>query len=300
MSIFIDQNTRVLVQGITGREGRRSTKEMLDYGTVVSCGVTPGKHGRTIEGLPVFDSVKEAVAFDGALNVSVFYVPPLMVLDAATEAIDAGIRTLVIVTENVPIKDVAKLFEHAQRCGARIIGPSSVGVIAPELGRLGSIGGPDPARVYSKGPIGLISKSGGMCAETAGLLTAAGLGQSTVVGIGGDVIIGTTFAEVMELFQEDEETEVVVLFGEVGGVYEEIAAEMVREKRFTKPTVAFISGKFAESISRGLALGHAGAVVEEGFGSAADKMQVLREAGVLVADYHHQIPELVKQARSAL
>jgi succinyl-CoA synthetase alpha subunit len=300
MSIFIDQNTRVLVQGITGREGRRSTKEMLDYGTVVSCGVTPGKQGRTIEGLPVFDSVKEAVAFDGALNVSVFYVPPLMVLDAATEAIDAGIRTLVIVTENVPIKDVAKLFEHAQRCGARIIGPSSVGVIAPDVGRLGSIGGPDPARVYSKGPIGLISKSGGMCAETAGLLTAAGLGQSTVVGIGGDVIIGTTFAEVMELFQEDKETEVVVLFGEVGGVYEEIAAEMVREKRFTKPTVAFISGKFAESISRGLAMGHAGAVVEEGFGRAADKIQALREAGVLVADYHHQIPELVKQARSAL
>ncbi len=300
MSIFINENTRVLIQGVTGREGKRSTREMLDYGTHVSCGVTPGKKGRTVEGLPVFDSVKEALEYDEFLNVSVLYVPPLMVLDAAMEAMDGGIRSIVIVTENVPIKDAAKLLEQGRRCGARIIGPSSVGVISPGIGKLGSIGGFEPERAYSKGPVGVISKSGGMCAETSSLLTAAGLGQSTVVGIGGDVIIGTTFEDVMELFQEDDTTEVVVIFGEVGGVYEEIAAEMIREKRFTKPTVAFISGKFAESISLGLALGHAGAVVEEGFGTAEEKIRALRQAGAIVADYHHQIPELVKQARSSL
>lgn len=293
-------DTRVLIQGITGREGRRSTREMLDYGTMVSCGVTPGKKGRTIEGVKVFDSVREALEFDEAINTSVLYVPPLMVLDAAMEAMDAGIRLIIIVTENVPIMDAAKLLEQGRRYGARIVGPSSVGVISPGVGKLGSIGGADPERIYSKGSVGVISKSGGMCAETASLLTAAGLGQSTVVGIGGDVIIGTTFVDVMELFQEDDNTEVVVLFGEVGGAYEEIAAEMIQEKRFTKPVIAFISGKFAESISEGLALGHAGAVVEEGFGTAEEKVKALRQAGAIVADYHHYIPELVKQARRSL
>ncbi|MBC8500722.1 MAG: succinate--CoA ligase subunit alpha [Nanoarchaeota archaeon] len=296
MGIIIDKNTRVLVQGITGKEGNRATKEMLDYGTKVSCGVTPGKGGMKVHSLKVFDSVKEAKKYDSLINTSVLYVPPLMVYDAALEAILNGIKTVVIITENVPVKDTTKLVEYAKRYNARIIGPASVGVLSVGVGKLGSIGGAEEKRMYSKGNVGIISKSGGMCAETALILTQENLGQSTIIGIGGDVIIGTTFTDILELFEEDKETEVVVLYGETGGLYEEQVADMIKKKEFTKPVIAFISGKFMETIDKSLSFGHAGAIIEHGIGKADDKKKILKEAGVLVADYHDQMPELVKKA----
>ncbi len=296
MSILVGSNTRVVVQGATGKMGQKATREMLAESTIVSCGVTPGKGGQEVEGLPVFDSVAEAKAYDARLNTSVIVVPPLLVLDAAYEAIDAGLALVIIITENVPIKDAAKLVAHADRKGCRIVGPSSVGIISPGRGKLGVIGSAKEKDMYRPGRIGVISKSGGMCAETSRLLTKAGLGQSTVIGVGGDVVAGTTFADLLLLFEKDDETDAVVLFGEIGGAYEEIAAEMIKAGRVTKPVVAFISGRFAESMGAGLALGHAGAIVEEGFGTAQEKKKALREAGVLVADYHHDIPLLVKQA----
>ena len=293
MGIIVDENSRVVVQGITGKEGRRMTEDMLAAKTRVVCGVTPGRGGMQVEGLPVFDSVQEAKQHDEHLNTSVISVPPLMVLDAACEAIDAGLETVLIVTENVPIKDTALIIEAARGADVCLIGPSSVGLISPGVGKLGSIGS-DPT-VYSKGDVGVISKSGGMCAETACLLTAEGIGQSTVIGIGGDVLVGSTFVDLMELFGQDRDTKALVLFGEIGGSYEELAAEKICSKEWTKPVVAYVSGKFAESMNLVLAVGHAGALMEFGAGGVEQKKRVLREAGVLVADYHDEIPHLVRK-----
>jgi succinyl-CoA synthetase alpha subunit len=273
------------------------TKEMLDEGTIVSCGVTPGKGGQEVEDLPVFDSVNEAVAHDPKINTSVIIVPPLLVLDAAYEAVDAGLSLIVIITENVPIQDAAKLIEYAERNECRVIGPSSVGLISPGIGKLGPIGSVKEKDMYTKGSVGVISKSGGMCAETSRLLSKEGLGQSTVIGIGGDVIMGSTFADLLLLFEEDPETDAIVLYCEIGGAYEEIAAELIASGRISKPVVAFVSGTFAEEMGEGLALGHAGAIVEEGFGTAASKRKAFADAGVHVAQFHHQIPELVKRVR---
>lgn len=289
--MLVDQNTKVMIQGITGKEGSRAAKSMLEYGTKLVCGITPGKGGMKVEGLPVFNSIKEAKEYDSEITTTVLFVPPLRVYGAAIEAMDNGLKTLVIITENMPIKDTAKLIAYAEKKACRIIGPSSVGVLNVGAAKLGAIGGSK----YSKGSIGIISKSGGMCSETAAILTQQGLGQSTVVGIGGDVLIGTTFTDLLALFEYDSKTKAVVLYGEIGGTYEEQAAEMVKSKKFNKPLVAFICGKFAESIPRSLAFGHAGAIIEKGIGKAEDKKRILRKAGVSVADYHHEIPDLVKK-----
>lgn len=296
MGIIIDKKTRLLVQGITGREGARATKEMLDYGTNIPCGVTPGKGGMSVHGLKVFDSVEEARKYDPKINSSVLYVPPLMVYDAAIEAMDAGIKTVLIVTENMPIKDSAKLIEYAKENDCMVIGPSSVGVLNVGVGKIGSIGGADEKRMYSKGRVGIISKSGGMCAETALILTQQDIGQSTVIGIGGDVIIGSRFVDILKLFEDDEDTDIVVIYGETGGLYEEQVAEMVKKGEFTKPIVAFVSGKFVESIEKNVSFGHAGAIIEHGIGKTENKKIILRKAGILVADYHDEIPGLVKEA----
>ena len=297
MGILIDKNTRVVIQGITGKEGSKATREMLDYGTVISCGVTPGKSGSTVEGLPVFDGVKEAIEYDPRINTSVIYVPPLMVFDAAVEAIRNGIKTVLIFTENVPSKDSAKLVDYASRNNARVIGPSSIGLINVGVGKLGSIGGSKEQDMYSKGKIGIISKSGGMCAETALLLTKEGLGQSTVIGIGGDLIIGSTFTDLLELFGKDSETDAVVIYGEIGTSYELNVAEFLKKnKDFKKPIIAFIAGQFAQSIDRQVSFGHAGAIIENGHETAEAKKNALREAGAYVANYHDEIPSLVKQA----
>lgn len=296
MSIFIDKNTLVVVQGMTGKEGSRAAQSMIESGIKVSCGVTPGKGGQKVLDLPIFDSVKEAFEHDSVINTSVLFVPPLMVLDAALEAINAGIKVLVIITENVPVPDSAKIIEQAKFFDCKVLGPSSVGVLNTRLGKLGSIGKPQESKMYSQGNVGIISKSGGMCAETALVLTQKGLGQSTVVGIGGDVLIGCDFVDILKMFEQDDETKVVVFFGEIGGNYEQLVAKAVKTKQFTKPLVAFISGQFAEKIGRSLALGHAGAIIQKGDDTAQSKKKVLKEAGVLVADYHYQIPNMVSMA----
>ncbi len=295
MGILLHNQTRVVVQGMTGKEGMRATESMIASGTHIVCGVTPGKGGQTVHNLPVFDSVAAALKHDPAINTSVLYVPPLMVLDAVREAMHAGITLIIIITENVPVADSAQIIELAKQFSCRVIGPSSVGILDTAYGAIGSIQQPQGRTVFTPGHVGIISKSGGMCAETALLLTQAGLGQTTVIGIGGDVIAATAFTDLLELFEQDNQTKAVVLFGEIGGGYEERVAKMVADKKFTKPVVAFISGRFAETLGRSLALGHAGAIIQDGSDTAQTKKQVLRDAGILVADYHYELPELVKK-----
>jgi succinyl-CoA synthetase alpha subunit len=293
---IITTNARVLVQGMTGKEGQRATKEMVEYGTSISCGVTPGKGGLEVLGFPIFDSVKEAKQFDPTINTSILFVPPLMVLDAAIEAMNSGIATINIITENVPVKDTSILIELAKKKNATIIGPSSVGVITVGQAKLGSIGGTKKQDMFSKGNIGIISKSGGMCAETALLLTQNGIGQSTAIGIGGDKLIGTTFIDLLDLFEKDDQTKAIVIYGEIGGTYEEQIAKHIQQQKITKHIIAFISGSFAETLTKNVALGHAGAIIENGQGTAKQKKEKLKQAGVYIANYHHQIPQLVKQA----
>src|SRR3989338_9992334 len=212
MSIIIDEKTNVLIQGMTGREGRQAAESMIGSGITVSAGVTPGKGGQMVFDKSIFNTVQEACEHNHLINTSVLYVPPLMVLSAALEAMDAGVKTLVIISENVPVKDTALIIEHARDTTCRVIGPASIGVLNTRLGKLGSIGKAQESKMYSQGSVGIISKSGGMCAETALVLTQQGVGQSTVVGIGGDVLLGSSFADILELFEQDEETEAVVIF----------------------------------------------------------------------------------------
>lgn len=296
MSVIINNETRVVVQGMTGKEGSKATQEMIDSKIDVSCGVTPGKGGQLVLDRPVYDSIAQAKNNHPEINTSVLYVPPLMVLDATLEAMSSGIKNLIIVTENVPVSDSAVIVEQSRQHGCTVVGPSSVGILNTRLGKLGSIGKPQESKMFSPGNIGIISKSGGMCAETALILTQSGLGQSTVVGIGGDRIIGSTFTDMLRLFEVDEETDVVVIFGEIGGFYENQIADIVIKKEFTKPIIAFISGQFAETMQRSMALGHAGAIIEGKQTTSREKKELLKKSGIFVADYHHQIPALVKQA----
>lgn len=308
MAILIDENTRLLVQGITGREGTRSTKQMLEYGTKIVAGVTPGKGGQEVEGIPVYNSVKEAMKKHPEINATVLYVPPAGVKDAAKEAIDNGIPLINIITEHVPIKDSAFLYQYAKKKSSfleksctkkiRIIGPSSIGIISPGKCKVGSIGGMDPTIQFVPGPVGVISKSGGMSSEISLIIKRAGLGQSTVIGIGGDVIVGTTFHDLLDLFEKDPETKGVVIFGELGGTYEEQLSEYVKSGKFTKPIAAFIGGEFAANLPEGQALGHAGALIEGKTGLPSVKKKLLEEAGVKVAKVPGELGELIKRAIS--
>ncbi|MDO8584829.1 MAG: succinate--CoA ligase subunit alpha [bacterium] len=298
MAILIDKKTSVLVQGITGNEGSRACKEMLAYGTAVVAGVTPGKGGQSVEGIPVYNAVFEALQQHPEINTSLITVPAAFVKDAALEAIDAGIPLIDILTEHVTAQDAAYIVAAARRVGVRVVGPSSVGIISPGLGKIGSIGSGEIKNVFTPGHIGVISKSGGMTAEISSTLSREKLGQSTVIGIGGDAIIGSDFADLLELFEKDPETKAVVLFGEVGGTYEELAAEFIRKKKFTKPVVALVAGKFTETLPQGTVLGHAGAIVSKGRGSYASKVKALRAAGVMVADILDEVPGLIKKVLS--
>lgn len=292
MAILISDKTNVLVQGITGKEGLKAAIAMRDYGTTVLAGVTPGKGGQTVEQFPVFNTVKEAKERFPEMNTSVLYVPAFAVFDAALEAIEAGIPLINIITEHVPVRDTAILYATARDRKVQIIGPNSIGVIAPSYGKIGSIGGFTPERSYSKGPIGIISKSGGMCSEISHMLTSHGIGQSTVVGIGGDRIVGTTFADLLPAFEEDSQTKAVILYGEIGGTYEQEAAELVRTKKFTKPLIACVSGQFAETLPQGLHLGHAGAIIEQFGGTRAAKVEALRSAGAHVIESSDSLVEV--------
>ena len=300
MSILVDENTTFIIQGITGREAVNMTRECLDYGSKVVGGVTPGRGGRDVYGVPVYDTVAEAVDKHGATG-SVLTVPPAFTRDAVFEAIDNGIKLLVIVTERIPRFEVAQMAEFATMHGARIIGPNCLGLITPEKCKMGGIGGPaaDTRQAYMPGPVGVMSRSGGMTTEIANALTAAGLGQSTAVSIGGDAIIGSSYAELMPLFEADEETKAIVIYSEPGGPMDAQLAEYVTKNNSKEgagrlPIVAFMAGRFMDKMP-GMRFGHAGTIVEGKQDTAAEKLRRLKEAGIAVAEEIEQIPELIKE-----
>lgn len=295
MSILVCQETRVIVQGITGREAVSFTRDMLDYGTRVVGGVTPGRGGRDVLGVPVYDSVRQITDRE-RVDASVLAVPAPFVRDAAFEAIEAGVPLLVIVTERVPRRDVVQVLELAQLRGARVVGPNTMGVISPGKTKVGSIGGPaeDTRKSFLPGPVGVMSRSGGMTTELANLLTQNGLGQSTAISMGGDPIVGSTFAELLPLWEEDPETKALVLFCEPGGPMEAALAEQVRRGN-SLPVIAFIAGHFIADMP-GVRFGHAGSIVEGKADTAVEKARTMREAGIIVADDFSEIPALVEKA----
>ena len=298
MSILVDANTTFIVQGITGREAVNLTRECLDYGAgaKVVGGVTPGRLGREVHGVPVFDTVEQAVAHHGApIDGSVVTVPPAFTKDAVFEAIENGNKLIVIVTERIPRRDVAQMVELAGNNGARIIGPNCLGIIVPDVIKMGGIGGPakDAAKAYSPGTIGVISRSGGMTTEMSSTLTAAGMGQSTAVSIGGDAIIGSSYAELMPLFEADEATEGIVIYTEPGGRMEAQLAQWVAENNSRLPIVAFMAGRFMDEMP-GMSFGHAGTIVEGKEDTATEKIARLAEAGITVAEEISEIPALIQ------
>ena len=302
MSILIDETTTFIVQGITGREAVNLTRECLEYGAGAKIvgGVTPGRRGREIHGVPVFDTVEQAVAHHEApIDGSVVTVPPAFCKDAVFEAIESNVKLVVIVTERIPRRDVAEMVELAGERGARIIGPNCLGLIAPGVAKMGGIGGPavDAAKAYVPGPVGVMSRSGGMTTEISSTLTAAGLGVSTAISIGGDAIIGSTYAELMPLFEEDPQTEAIVIYTEPGGRME---AELVewREAAGSKmPIVAFMAERFMDDEEmQGMSFGHAGTIVEGVEDSATEKVARLEAAGIPVVERIDEIPDRVKEA----
>ena len=286
MSIFVDEKTKVVVQGITGRDGSFHTKQMLDYGTKVVAGVTPGKAGQEVEGIPVFNSVKEAVKETGA-NASVIYVPPAFATDALYEAVDAGVELVVCITEGLPVNNMLKVFNYLKTKNTRLIGPNCPGLISPGKTKLGIL----PAQIHKLGNIGVVSRSGTLTYEVVFALTNENLGQSTCIGIGGDPVIGTNFIDCLNAFQEDPETEAIVMIGEIGGTDEENAAEFIKN-HVTKPVVSFIAGRTAPPGKR---MGHAGAIISGGKGTAEEKIEALNNAGVPVAEIPQDIPKLIKE-----
>lgn len=274
MSILVGKETRLIVQGITGREGGFHTTQMLRYGTQVVAGVTPGKGGTTFEGVPVFDSVAQAREATGA-NTSIIFVPPAFAADAILEAADAGIELIVCITEGIPVLDMVEAAQAVRRLGSRLVGPNCPGIISPGEALVGIL----PGSIFTPGPVGLLSRSGTLTYEVVNELTARGIGQSTCVGIGGDPIIGTRFIDVLREFEADPQTEVVVMIGEIGGTDEEEAAQYIRT--MTKPVVGFISGRTAPPGKR---MGHAGAIISGNMGTAASKVAALTAAEVPVPE----------------
>ena len=294
MAVLVDKNTRLIVQGITGKEGTFHMLQMREYGTNVVGGVTPGKGGTTHEGVPVFNTVADAVKETGA-NASVIYVPPAFAADAIMEAGDAGLPLVVAITEGIPISDMVKTKEYLRGRNTRVIGPNCPGIISPGKCKIGIM----PGHIHKEGRIGVVSRSGTLTYEAVGQLTALGLGQSTAIGIGGDPIIGTTHTDALKLFQEDDETDAIVMIGEIGGTAKEDAAEYAKAN-VKKPIVAFIAGQTAPA---GRRMGHAGAIISGGKGTAAEKMKALTEAGIRVvespADIGQAIVEVLGSKASA-
>jgi len=294
---LIDETTTFIVQGITGREAVNLTRECLDYGSKIVGGVTPGRRGREVHGVPVYDSVAQLVEAEGGNppDGSVVTVPPAFTRDAVFEAIEAGIKLIVIVTERIPRYDVAQMVELANLRGARIIGPNCLGIIRPGVAKMGGIGGPakDAAKSYQPGNVGVMSRSGGMTTEISSTLTAAGLGVSTAISIGGDAIIGSTYAELMPLFEADEQTEAIVIYTEPGGRMEAELARYVTENDSRLPIVAFMAGRFMDEMP-GMSFGHAGTIVEGKEDTASEKIARLAEAGITVAEDIADIPGILK------
>jgi succinyl-CoA synthetase alpha subunit len=299
MSILIDQTKRVLVQGITGREGMARTKLMREYGTQVVAGVTPGKGGQEVEGVPVFDTVQEAWEKTGPLDVSVLYIPAPIVKSAALESIAAGVKLLVIIPDRVPIWDVLAISNAAREAGARFTGPNCLGVLSPDKAVVGMIGGrAASARAwFFPGPVGVTSRSGGMTSSTAYYLAQAGIGATTLVHVGGDAVIGLPHPDVIQLFQEDPETKAIVMFGEIGGSQEERVADLIEAGEVTKPVVAYIGGKAAKSGTR---FSHAGAIIEGDRGTHEGKVDRLRSVGATVVDAFGDLPAATKEVLARL
>jgi succinyl-CoA synthetase alpha subunit len=304
MSILLSKETTFIVQGITGREAVNLTRECLDYGSKVVGGVTPGRKGREVHGVPVFDTVAQAVEHHGGpIDGSVVTVPPAFTKDAVFEAILGGIKLIVIVTERIPRGDVAQMVELADLNGARIIGPNCLGLIVPDVCKMGGIGGPakDAAKSYAPGPVGVMSRSGGMTTEISSSLTQSGLGVSTAVSIGGDAIIGSTYAELMPLFEADEQTKAIVIYTEPGGRMEAQLAEWVKDNNSRLPIVAFMAGKFMDSEEmKGMSFGHAGTIVEGAEDTATQKIARLEAAGIRVVERIDEIPTVVKEKLGVL
>jgi succinyl-CoA synthetase alpha subunit len=286
MSILVDEKTRVVVQGITGREGAFHTRQMLNYGTVVAAGMTPGKRGQTIEGVPVFNTVHEAVKNEG-VNASCIFVPPLAAADAIMESASEGLSVIVCITEGIPALDMVKVASFLKDKQSVLIGPNCPGIISPGKAKVGIM----PGHIHRQGGIGVISRSGTLTYEVVDQLTKAGLGQSTCMGIGGDAIIGTSFIDHLKWFKEDPKTTGVVIIGEIGGSAEEEAAEYIR-REFQKPVIAFIAGQTAPPDKR---MGHAGAIISGGKGKAQDKIKALEDAGIALVRNLGKLGELAVQ-----
>ena len=291
MTVLVDGATRVLVQGITGHQGTVHTRAMREFGSTVVAGVTPGKAGTAVEGVPVFDTVRDAVGATGA-NASCLFVPAPYAKDALLEAVDAGIRLCVVVTEHIPFHDMLVMYHYARAKGTRIIGPNCPGIAAPGKAKVGII----PNVVFRPRRVGVISRSGTLTYEIVNGIKEHGLGQSTCIGLGGDPVVGTSFVDALPWFERDPETDVMVLVGEIGGTAEEDAAELIRSG-FSKPVVAYIAGRSAPPGKR---MGHAGAIISRGRGTAASKVEALERAGARVARFPYEVSEIVAEiARSA-
>ncbi len=285
MAILVNKETRLVVQGITGRDGSFHAKLMKEYGTNVVAGVTPGKGGMEVEGIPVFNTMKEAVKETGA-NTSIIFVPAPFAADAIMEAADSGVKLIVAITEGIPVHDMVTAKKYVTERNVRLIGPNCPGLITPDEAKVGIL----PGHIFKRGKVGVISRSGTLTYEIVSHLTAYGLGQSTAIGIGGDPIIGSRFIDLLKLFKEDDETEAVVLIGEIGGTDEQDAARYIKEE-FGKPVIAFIAGRTAPKEKR---MGHAGAIIQGSEGTAEEKIKAFEEAGVKVAAEPEEVAKLLK------
>ncbi len=286
MGIIVGSNTRVIVQGITGTQGSFHTKLMLDYGTCIVAGTSPGKGGTSVQGVPVYDTIAEAQKEKHLADASIVFVPAPFALDAALEALDAGIKTVVVITEHVPIKDAIQLMNYIEQKGAAIIGPNTPGIITPGKCKIGIM----PSHVFTPGNVGVVSRSGTLTYEIAAALTKSGMGQSTCVGIGGDEVTGVSFVDALRMLGEDVDTKAVVLIGEIGGNLEEDAAEYIAKEHYAKPVVAYVAGR---SAPLGKRMGHAGAIVMEKSGTAQSKIKAFESAGVNVAVKPSDVPRLL-------
>jgi succinyl-CoA synthetase alpha subunit len=295
MAILVDKDSKIVIQGITGREASMVTKHALAYGTRIVAGVTPGKEGQDVAGVPVYDTLKRACQ-ERELNTSVIYVPPAFAYDAVMEAIGNGIKLIVIITERIPRSDVAKFLIAARKANCTIVGPNSVGVINPEdRVKLGAIGGDNVERCFVPGQIGVVSRSGGMTAECSWMVKRAGFGVSTSVSIGGDPLIGSSPKAILTMFGKDPKTNAIVMWGEPGTSYEEDVADFIKEGGFTKPLIAYIAGRFVEEMPEGTVFGHAASIIEGGMGKPSDKMERLRGAGCYVADNFNDIIQILQE-----
>jgi succinyl-CoA synthetase alpha subunit len=287
LGLFVGKDTRAIVQGITGTQGSFHTKLMLDYGTQIVAGVTPGKGGTRVHGVPVYNAVEEAVKKHGA-NASIIFVPARFAVAAVLEALESELKTIVIITEHIPVKDAIEVMARAKQHGATVIGPNTPGIITPGECKLGVM----PAHVFKPGIVGVVSRSGTLTYEIAAEISAKGLGQSTCIGLGGDPVVGLSFVEVLRMFEADKRTEAVALIGEIGGNLEELAADFVSKAGYSKPVVAFVAGRTAPPGKR---MGHAGAIITGGAGTAQSKIDAFRKAGIEVAEKPSDVARLLAE-----